>query len=154
MKPAEQKRSRPYTTVQIPNTTLNSMDGRMRAGESRQACLQRDLAAMQSLMESGLRRARRVLTRSEATLILDVQNGAIVEPVALWMDGGLRQQMDDAITLDGADARHGVDGQALLAKLDGMGDLGQIALVDWAAGMWSRHDNAAAWQAGLALFRE
>lgn len=90
-----------------------------------------------SLIALGLSRAKKKLTRAEAMLILDVQNGTWIDgSLPVWISGGLAHQVADGCDLDRLDEKHGVDGKALVAKLEDMGDLETVGLLDWAARFW------------------
>ena len=90
-----------------------------------------------SLIALGLSRAKKRLTRSEALLVLDVQNSTLIDgSLPVWISGGLAHQVADGCDLDGLDKKHGVDGAALVAKLESLGDLETVGLLDWAARFW------------------
>lgn len=125
------------TTVSIDADTIRDLDSRRLDGETRSARLARDLRDYRSLLEAGFRRARTVLSPAEAMVVLDVQNGAHPAPLGHWLGDRLLNQVRDGITLDGLDIKHGVDGPALLGKLGSIGDMATVALVDWAAIVWS-----------------
>lgn len=149
-------------SISLTPDLIASLDTRAEAaGKTRSALLTDDLAAYSdylglaaakgrdparlvhdsinyfSLLSLGLSRAKKVLTRAEATLILDVQNGSWIDgSLPVWLSGGLAHQVSDGCTLDGLDAKHGVDGPALVAKLEALGDLETVGLLDWAARFW------------------
>lgn len=96
-----------------------------------------DALNLYTLLGLGLSRAKKKMTRSEAKLILDVQNGSWVDgSLSVWIAGGLAHQVADGIDLDGLADKWGVDGPALVAKLEALGELETIGLLDWAARFW------------------
>ena len=129
-----------HTNINIGAATAAALDARRRDGETRTSRLDTDLADYYSLLADGMRTARLALSPAEASLILDVQNGTIASPIASWAGGALAHQVSDGIALDGLAEKWGIDGSALVAKLDKIGDVPCIALVDWAAGVWAKGD--------------
>ena len=123
------------TTINIDADTARGIDDRRRDGETRSARLAQDLADYYALLDAGSRRARTVLSPAEGMLILDVQNGAHTAPVH-WLGERLLNQVRDAITLDGLAEKHGVDAERLLNKLENLGDMASVALVDFADMAW------------------
>lgn len=96
-----------------------------------------DSLNLYALLALGLARAKKKLTRSEAKLILDVQNGSWADgSLPVWINGGLAHQVEDGIALEGLADKWGVDGPALVAKLEAPGDLETVGLIDWAARFW------------------
>jgi hypothetical protein len=99
--------------------------------------LGQDLGHFYDLLTLGLARARRKITRPEASAILDVQNGVVIDPIAIWLSGGLAHQVSDGIALDGLDNKWGFDGPALVAKLESLTEIEVLGLLDWAARFWA-----------------
>jgi hypothetical protein len=129
------------TTITIDFDLIQALDARRRDGETRTARLESDLADYHALLNAGLRQARRRLTRAEASVLLDTQNGAGQAPVH-WLGKALAHQVEDAIALDHLADKWSVDGPQLIAKLEEIGDMACIALVDWAARAWGDSGDA------------
>lgn len=74
------------------------------------------------------------LERGELMLLIDVHNGYAITPSMLG--AGVAHQVADAISLDGAAEKHGINGQVLLDKLQGMHHFDLAALEIWANAFW------------------
>jgi hypothetical protein len=86
----------------------------------------------------GLRRARAgwpPFTEAEWSLLRDAMNGTVHEPAA--MIAHIDQGIEDAIALDKLDAKWGVDGPALLAKLRALDFMQEVALVEQIESWWA-----------------
>lgn len=131
--------ARKTVSISIYQPTLERLDARV-GRLSRSERLSQDLTRYWDLLGAGLAQARKKLTKPEASLILDVQNGTYVDDgpaFARWVIGdSLAFQISDAISLDGLDQKWGVDGPALLEKVRGLGHAETLALLDWAARYW------------------
>lgn len=93
----------------------------------------RDLDRYYAVLAAGLRRVN--LTEPEAMLVIDALNGVLHDapesiPTMLWAG------VDDAIRLDGLDAKWGVDGAALVAKLRALTPTQASAVVDAVERWW------------------
>lgn len=117
-------------------TTLADLEALATKAGHAPSDLGQDLSRFYDLMSLGLARARRKITRAEAEAILDVQNGTIIDPVSIWLSGGLAHQVSDGIALNGLDREHGFDGPTLVAKLEAMTEIEVLGLLDWAARFW------------------
>jgi hypothetical protein len=97
-----------------------------------------DLASYWSVLDLGMREARSLLTAAEASVILDVQNAAWVDPSSLsvWLSGGLAHQVSDGCALDGLATKWDCDGSALSEKLRNASPLVITSLLDWAQTFW------------------
>jgi hypothetical protein len=101
--------------------------------------LNRSLDRYFALLARSLAEWRSQLSDAECALILDATNGTMfADTISLGM---LWAEIADAISLDGLDAKWQVDGQALVAKLQGSGMIGQAALVDASERWWRRVAN-------------
>jgi hypothetical protein len=75
------------------------------------------------------------LSVPEWTLIMDSLRGTIHEPAA--MISVLEHGIADSLHLDKLDAKHGVNGEALLAKLRKLGYAERVAICDVAERYWA-----------------
>ncbi len=99
-----------------------------------------DLECYWAFLDYGLAGARRVLTRPEASLILDALKDALFEASQLpyWLGQGLVLTVSEVATRGNLWESWAVDEIALLAKLQGLSEVQRLALVDWAHQFWSR----------------
>lgn len=101
----------------------------------------RDLSLLNRVLDQELRAVN--LSEGEASLIVDVVNGTIFDPVSvryLWED------VADGIELDGLDEKWDVDGASLVAKLRGLTYTQTVAIIEAAERFWNlptRSDNLA-----------
>ncbi len=109
------------------------IDGR---GEQAGLVAKRDLERYYHLLDHELRRIN--LTEGEAMLLCDACNGLIFEPYSIPL---LWANVDDAIRLDGLDAKWHVDGPELVAKLRALTRGQAFAVVDAIERFW-REPNA------------
>lgn len=126
-------------------------------GLNKSSRLQADLETYYSLLEYGLKQAQRVLTKAEAQAILDIQNSVGVESgrVAIYSaNGGLEHRIQDAISMDGLAEKWGIDPAAIQAKLEGLRGAPTLALLDWAARMWTRHEDGEFWTDEINKFTD
>lgn len=123
------------TSFTLTPETVERLEARIGKG-SRSEYMERLLTDHFDLLDEGLKQAQAILTRAEASAVLDVQNGTFTQPVTLWLDGALAHQIHDAIP-DGMAEKWGIDGPALVAKLEGLSQIENLALVDWAARFWT-----------------
>lgn len=96
------------------------------------------LAQVSDRYLEALRRARASwppFSEAEWSLLRDAMNGTLHEPAA--MIAALDQGIEDAIALDGLDAKWSVDGPALLAKLRGLDFMQEVALVEAVERWWA-----------------
>jgi len=126
------------TSFSLDPADLDHLESRVGTGENRSVRLALDLDSYYSLLALGLARAKRRLNQAEAKLILDVQNGTLVDgsQLSLWLSGGLAHQVGDGIALDGLDKKWGVDGVSLTEKINAMSDIEVVGVLDWAAHFW------------------
>jgi hypothetical protein len=103
---------------------------------SRSELLSRMLLEYMDALDDGLRQAQGKLTKSEASAILDVQNGTVTQPIGMWLGDALALQIHDSIP-DGIAEKWGIDAPALVAKLQAMTQIETWALLDWAARFWT-----------------
>ena len=139
-----------HTSINIDQATAIAVDERRRDGETRTTRIGQDLTDYYALLDAGLRRARLTLTPAEAALIIDVQNSVLVQ-LEHWASQALAHQVEDGISLDGLAEKWQVDGEALVAKLAGLGDIACIALGDWAARFWARENPNL--EAAISIFK-
>ena len=127
------------TTVTLPPESVNQIDAR-RGGEAVSMQVNADLEMLWEILVIGLREAKTLLSPTEASLILDVQNGVFISPVAVWIRGGLAHQIEDAIKHDQLDQKWKIDGEKLVEKLTNAPPLVVVALLDWARVFWNSKD--------------
>lgn len=145
-------------TFSVPDQFVDRLENRADdfADLNRSSLLLADLESYWSVLDHGLARARQILTRSEAQMILDIQNGTWIGfggEVVMWMRSGLIHNVTDGIDLEGYDTKWNVDGPTVLRKLDELGDIPRLALTDWCRRMWSRYQDAELWKSELAKFQ-
>lgn len=75
-------------------------------------------------------------TEAELNLLKDSFNGVIHEPATSIR--GISTGVQDSIELDGLAEKWGVDGPALIAKLQGLDYVGEVALVEYVEAYWAR----------------
>lgn len=90
------------------------------------------------------------LSREEWMLVCDALNGALIDPAGsvawCWAE------VSDACTLNGAAEKWGVDGAALVSRLQALDYAGLVAVVDVAERFWAAHsrgedgDEALPWE--------
>jgi len=137
--------------------------------------IQQDLEFLWGILDLGLAECRRVLSPDEARLVTDVQNGtsifmmageSIREVIRSWCRPGLGMNQDgtfspiptglyhnvrDGIDLDRLDEKWGVDGPALLKKLEMLSPFGTAALFDFCAVLW--RNTSMDWEPEFAKFQ-
>jgi hypothetical protein len=153
-----QQNKKKSITFSVPDQFVAILESRadLFTGMNRSSQLMLDLETYWAILENGLSRARRVLTRREAKMVLDIQNGSWLgsgPEAVMWMQSGLIHNVYDGIYLNAADEKWSVDGKAVLAKLNEMGDVPRLALADWARRMWSHYQDNELWEAELAKFQ-
>ena len=79
---------------------------------------------------------RNQLSDDECALILDATNGTMFADT--FSLSHLWAEIADAVSLDGLDTKWRVDGQALVAKVQAAGMIGQAALIDASERWWRR----------------
>lgn len=97
----------------------------------------RDLTRYYQVVQDELRRLP--FSREEVLLTLDAMNGVIVDPPAMYR-AALALDVADHIRLNGADEKWGVDGAALVRRLESLSPGTMMALCDLAERFWSRSD--------------
>jgi hypothetical protein len=75
------------------------------------------------------------LTKGEAMLILDALNGLWIEPNDM-LGKCLRADVQDAISLNKADVKWGIDGPFLVKRLRGLSTAQSAAIEVWAKEFW------------------
>lgn len=73
---------------------------------------------------------------AELNLLKDSLNGTISEPAG--MIRGVAIGVQDSIELDGLAEKWGVDGPALIAKLQALDYVAEVALVEYVEAYWAR----------------
>ena len=141
-------------SISLPKPTEARIKNRAADDTTFSGQINDDLALCWAMLDRGLATARQKLTRPEAKLLLDVQNGTFWDgtQVSIWLHGGLHHQVSDGIDLDGLDKKWELDGPAMLAKLAVLSDMETIALLDWCRWMWRHCDTAGLWDEQLAKF--
>lgn len=79
---------------------------------------------------------RSQLSDNECALILDATNGTMFSDT--FSLSHLWAEIADAVSLDGLDQKWEVDGDALVAKIQASGMIGQAALIDASERWWRR----------------
>lgn len=115
--------------------TVARLKSRITKG-SASTLLSRMMLEYMDALDDGLQQARAKLTKSEASAILDVQNGAIAQPISMWLENSLPLQIHDSIP-DGIADKWEIDAPALVEKLQAMSQIERWALLDWAARFWA-----------------
>ena len=136
---AEQKNDR-NTDLGLPADVLAILDERCRSGESRLRRLAKDLQDYYVLLETGLRRARLLLTPAEAAAILDA-HPRLQGGTTIWTGQSFARYIEEASLLDNVGEKWAVDCLALSEKLSGAGDEVCIALADWASAVLAKPGN-------------
>lgn len=122
-------------SVSLMPDTYAQVERRAEPG-GRSTAINHDLSRYYSLMAQARRRLRDMLSDDEAGLILDAFNGSLFRD-----DLSLRlawATIQDAIEIDGLDAKWQVDGAALVSKVKQLDAAGVVALVDAAEMWWNR----------------
>ncbi len=142
-------------SVSIPDTTRDRIKNRAGEDQGFSGQIQDDLALCWGLLDRGLAQARKKLTRAEAKLLLDVQNGTFFDAsqLSMWIGGGLAHQVSDGIDLDGLDKKWELDGPSMLDKISALTDLETVAILDWLRWMWRNHEQNGLWDSEFAKFR-
>lgn len=120
----------PQLSVRFPDASLPDLETR----GDKAAVIRESLARYFSLLARARAGLRAALTEAEVSLLADASNGVIYES---WSIPHLAAGIEDAIALDGADRKWGVDGPALLAKLAALDSAATFALVDALERFWA-----------------
>ena len=112
----------------------DALGARSHGGERAQCDRSAVASRMMERYAEVCRRSLPELTEPEWSLLRDSLNGWAAEPVASvgWLAMGVR----DSIQLDGLDAKWGVDGDALLARLEALDYAGCCAVLDAVERWW------------------
>jgi hypothetical protein len=106
------------------------------------------LEAFPVLYRQTLDALRGRFTREELCLILEAANGTLLTPEIAGQH--LALGVGDAMSLDGLDAKHGVDRDVLRAKLRALAPFEAASLELWAAACWrDKRRDLASWLAPL-----
>ena len=103
-----------------------------RASSNRSAAVSRMIERYDELC----RRALPELSEAEWNLVYDACNGWLVDMARSV--AYLPHEVEDHIKLNGADAKWGVDGEVLMAKLAALDYAGCVAVVDAAERFWTK----------------
>lgn len=96
--------------------------------------IERDLTRYYYLLRVARNDAQKLLSDDEAALIVDNLNGTIIDEYTIAL---LPHHIRDGIELDHLDEKWSVDGERLIAKLDGLPLLTLAAIVDAAERFWA-----------------
>lgn len=116
-------------------------------GESRSGTIRRDLERLYALYKYALREVE--LSASEAALICDALNGALVDASSASM---LWAEVEDAIRASDLAEKWNVDGPALVEKLRSLDRTACLALADSAERFWRECPQEDARQAVRRFF--
>lgn len=107
------------------------------------------LEAMPELYGRTLRDLRGMFSAGELSLMLDVQNGCFLSPVAAGQH--LTANVEDGIALDRQDQKWKIDGAELVKKLHALKPF-EIAMLEiWAGAFWCQDKSEIEkWVSGLA----
>lgn len=97
----------------------------------------RDVERYHALLRDARRPLRDQFSRAELMLIVDSCNGTLFEPSTVC---ALPFNIEDSISLDRLDEKWGVDGSALLAKLQALSPVQTQSLVDAVERFWTNHE--------------
>ena len=129
--------------------TSRAARGEFRVGLSNGAVASRDLERYFLLIDRTLQGI--VFTVAEASAIVDACNGTFWDTFSLF--DGLALGLEDAISGDQLDAKWGIDGERLLAKLRALEPVQHLAIVDAIERFWvsdlSRDREEILWEVGL-----
>lgn len=90
------------------------------------------LESFPELYKRGLLELKGRFTRGELLFIVDVYNATMLTPGMPMLDA----QVSDGIALDGLDKKWGIDGPALVKKVEGLTSFQATVLEIWANGYW------------------
>ena len=118
----------------IAGPVWRELEGRVSSGltPSPHLVARRDLERYYALLAEGLRRVD--LTTGEASLVVDVLNGTILDgrtAAFLWAE------IEDGIRLDSLDKKWSIDGKALVEKAKAWGLAESLAVSDAAERYWA-----------------
>jgi hypothetical protein len=111
----------------------------------------RDLERYYNLLSEGLRRVRSTdkdynLTEAEASLIVDVLNGSVMDSTGAAM---LWHEIEDGVRLDGLDIKWAIDGAVLVSRVRSWGLIDCMAIIDAAERFWGQHPDGETIHDGL-----
>ncbi len=107
-------------------------------GSNRSQIIHRDLQRLYTLYRLALREVK--LTLPECWFLVDMLDGSLMDANTA---GLLWAEAEDAIALDGLDAKWQVDGKALVKKLKALSHVQALALVDAAERFWQANTGTA-----------
>ena len=142
-------------SITLPEELRETIIDRAAEDTSLSGQIQDDIGLIYSLLGQLMKYVYPILSKDEAQLILDVQNGAFWDhtQVFSWLHGGLAHNVSDGIALDRLDEKWSIDGRALLDKLNAFDNATTIAVLDWARHMWRHCDVKGYWDEELKKFR-
>jgi len=129
--------------VSMPADTKDHIDAR-RGETPLSTHLATDLATLWAILDIGLREARALFNKNEASLILSAQRDVIVNPESLsaWVYSEFVRRIEESCTLDGLAEKWKCDSDALLKKLRQASPLAIVALLDWTTTFWRTHNTS------------
>jgi len=141
-------------SISIPKKTEEKLKARAGEDQTFSGQINDDITLCWSLLDRGMMAVRKILSRTEIMLIIDVQNGTFwdASQLPMWIQGGLEHQVSDGIELDQLDQKWKISGPHLLEKIRAMGDLETVAILDFCRDMWRNNSIDGHWEKELARF--
>lgn len=121
------------TSIRFDGKTIAYLDGAVSSTWTRTAVIRRTIERYREICRREL--AALDLSEAEWDLLRDGLNGVWHEPARSI--GALHIGVRDSIELDGLATKRGVDGPALVAKLEGLSYAGCVAVVDAVERWWA-----------------
>lgn len=109
-------------------------------GDELSLVAKRDLGRYYDVLDAELAEVAATLTVAEALALADACNGWLASEPFDYR--ALRLQVADALALSGLAERYGIDGDRLLALIDGMTPTQQLGVLDAAERVWRAADDA------------
>ena len=121
-------------TVVSPRVTKGTLEFLEKYFRTRTAGAEYILEAISHIFSQEMVRIREQFGPNELKLIIDVFNGLI--PTPKMAGHHLLASVEDGISLDQLDAKWGVNGQEMLAKIKALTPAQRAMLEIWAIGYW------------------
>lgn len=132
------------TSITLPPAVAEKINQRRGDDMSVSGQILEDISMLWAVCDLGLKSAKTKLTKSQAMLILDVQNATFFDSsqVGLWIiqglpfSSGLAHQVSDGITLDGLDKKWEVDKEETTIAVNELSQIEVLGLLDWTKHFW------------------
>lgn len=154
-------------SMRMPDHLIERLEKRVDKhwGQSRSSRLIQDLENYYSLLDYGLKGAKRKLDKKQAQAILDVLNGIAIMPgdIAHWagelisgrgdVRSYLAHELADGCDLNGLHEKWELDRDQLLQTIDSLSPLEHAAIIDWAKHMWAHYQDNNYWEQQISQFK-